>query len=331
MTEHMFDSRTRAAGRALRDELRTHTTEWLRTERRAVVRERRRLKARELAIVAVLDERHAADAADTSVSARTARDSLEVARALEALPAIAQRADAGDLSWDQLKPLVEVATPETDRAWAAKAPRWAPADLQRLTRASRVVTAEDAAARREARELRWWDDHARGGVAWRGFLPDVDGVLAKRVFEEMTSRMRPAKGAPWDTLAHRGAEATAEALLPGARVVEHHDDAKPVDHGAGRITIPVALAREIDRRDPHCRFTGCERTRGLQYHHLILVSRGGRTVRTNVIRLCAVHHRLMEPHGTQRLAGDPDQPDGLMLEHLVGAGADNGVRAGPGP
>ena len=372
MTEHTFDSSFQATGRALRDELRTHTTEWLRNERRAVVREQQRLKARELAIMAVLDERHAAHDADASVSARTARNSLEVARALEALPAIAARADAGDLSWDQLQPLVEVATPETDRAWAAKAHRWAPADLQRLARASRVVTAEDAAARREARELRWWDDHARGGVAWRGFLPDVDGVLVKRVFEDMTSRMRPAKGAPWDTLAHRGADAlvelctkwadatpvrrsrplvvihrsadggadvdgipiadtTVEAILPCARVVEHRDDTPPLDHGSGRITIPVALAREIDRRDPHCRFPGCERSRGLQYHHLVPVSRGGRTIRTNVVRLCPVHHRLMEPHGTERLVGDPDRPDGLLLEHLVGAGAGNGVRAGPGP
>jgi len=32
----------------------------------------------------------------------------------------------------------------------------------------------------------------------------------------------------------------------------------------------------------------------------------------------------MEPHGTERLVGDPDQPDGLRLIHV---GAD--TRAGP--
>lgn len=367
MTEQVFDYSDRGDGRALRDELRTHTTEWLRTERTALVREQQRLKALELAVVGVLDERHAAPAPDASVSARNARDSLEVARALEALPAIADRAHVGELSWDQLKPLVEVATPETDRAWAAKASRWAPADLQRLARAAKVVTAEDAAARREARELRWWDDPARGGVVWRGFLPDVDGVIVKRVLEDMTSRMRPAKGEAWESLAHRGADAlvelctkwadatpvrrsrplvvlhrgadrsadvdgipiadaTIDAVLPRSRVVEQRDDAPATDHGVGRISIPVALARELERRDPHCRYPGCERTRGLQYHHLVPVCRGGRTIRTNVVRLCAEHHRLMEPHGIERLVGDPDRPDGLRLVE-VGVEA----RAGPEP
>lgn len=367
----MFDIRDGAAGptdgRALGDELRTHTTEWLRHERRAVVRAQQRLKARELAIVAVLDERDAASAPDAAVSAKTARETIEVARALHDLPAIDDRAHAGEISWDQLKPLVEIATPATDAAWARKAPGWAPADLQRRARAGRLVTSADAAARREARELRWWDEPDTGMVAGRFRLPDVDGVLVRRVFEDMTARMRPAKGEPWDSRAHRGADAlvelctkwadatpvrrsrplvvlhraaggrgdvdgipiadaTLDALAPIARVVEQHDDAPATDHGDGRIAIPAVLARELERRDPHCRYPGCERTRGLQYHHLEPVCRGGRTTRTNVVRMCAVHHRMMEPQGNERLVGDPDRPDGLTLVEI---GAD--PRAGPAP
>ena len=64
----MFDTAEPTAGgadgRTLRDELRTHTTDWLRGERRTVVRAQQRLKARELAIVAVLDERGAASIPD---------------------------------------------------------------------------------------------------------------------------------------------------------------------------------------------------------------------------------------------------------------------------
>ncbi len=361
MTEQVFDARTYC------DELRTHSTEWLQARRRELVRDQRRLRVEELAVTRVLDERRALSDADPTVSARTTRDTIEVARALEALPAIAERAYAGELSWDQLKPLVEVATSETDRRWASKASRYAPADLQRLARTAKIVSTEDAAARREARELRWWDEPSSGMVAGRFRLPDVDGVLVKRVFEEMTSRMRPAKGEQWDSLAHRGADAlvelctrwadatpvrrsrplvvihrsadgqtdvdgipiadtTVDSLVPRARVVEQHDDAPATDHGAGRLAIPAALTRELDRRDPHCRYPGCERTRGLQYHHLVPVCRGGRTIRTNVVRLCAVHHRLMEPTGWERLVGDPDRPDGLTLVH-VGAEA----RAGPAP
>jgi len=360
MSEHTFAYQDRL------DELRTHSSEALRARRGELVREQRRLHVEELAVTRVLDERGVGPDPEPGMTARGARETLEVARALETMPAIAQAAHAGTLSWDQVKPLVEVATPATDAEWAERAPRWAPADLQRQARAAKVVTAEDAAARREARELRWWDDPARGGVSWRGFLPDVDGVLAKRVFEAMVERMRPPKGEAWDTLAHRGADAfidlcqnyadvtptrrhrplivvhtsgagaevdgipialeTLEQIRQDARVVEQRDDAPVIDYGTGRFAVPAELARIIEHRDPHCRYPGCERTWRLQNHHLTPVSWDGHTTRTTVVRLCALHHKRMEPHGNQRLVGDPDQPDGLRL---IQVGAD--ARAGPDP
>ncbi len=86
-------------------ELRTHETPWLRDERARVVTERRRLEVRELAITRVLDERatREREAEDDLIgasrdSARTARQKVEVARALEALPAIAAKAEVGELS-----------------------------------------------------------------------------------------------------------------------------------------------------------------------------------------------------------------------------------------
>jgi hypothetical protein len=364
MNEHTFDTQRDPEGEA--DELRCHTTAWLQTEHGSVVRAQQRLKARELAIVAVLDERRSIPEPTPGMSARAVRDTVEVARSLTSLPAIAARVQAGDLSWDQIKPLVEVATPATDAAWAERAPNWAPADLQRQARAAKVVTAEDAAARREAREVRWWHDTARGGVSWRGFLPDVDGVLVKHVFEELVGRMRPPKGEAWDTLAHRGADAfvdlcqnyadvtptrrhrplvvahtngksaevdgipiaqeTLDHLRDEARVVEQRDDAPAIDYGPGRKSIPAELARIVEHRDPHCRYPGCERTRGLQRHHLTPVGWDGTTSRKTVVRLCCEHHQRMEPHGTERLVGDPDLPDGLRL---VRVGSD--ARAGPAP
>jgi len=376
MNEHTFDTVTEdgpedgpEAGlvyRELVDELRTQPTEWLRAEHRSAVREQRRLKARELAILSVLDERRSIPEPTPGMSARAVRDSLEVARALESLPAIAETAHSGALSWDQLKPMVEIATPESDAEWAERGPTWAPADLQRRARAARVVTAEDAAARREARELRCWSDPDAGMVAGRFRLPDVDGVLVKSILEEMAERMRPAKGQPWDRLEHRMADAfvdlcqnyadvtstrrhrplvvvhtngesaevdgiplateTFEQLSDGARVVEQRDDAPVVDYGTGRFAIPAELTRILEHRDPHCRYPGCERTRRLERHHLTPVGWNGTTSRSTVVRLCAEHHHRMEPHGTERLVGDPDQPDGLRL---IQGGAD--ARAGPAP
>jgi hypothetical protein len=171
----------------------------------------------------------------------------------------------------------------------------------------------------------------------------------------MAERMRPEKGMPWDSLAHRKADAlvelcsnyagvktakrakplivihtnserteaevdgiplaadTVEELLFDARVVTQDDAAPATDYGDGRIAIPVALQRELARRDRHCRYPGCEHTRGLQAHHLEPVAWGGRTSRTLMVLLCPLHHGRMEPHGCERLVGDPDLPDGLRL------------------
>ena len=115
------------------EELRRHRTEWLRAERTRVVTEQRRLHVRELAVTRVLDERGAlGPLPDATVSARTAKATVDVARELESLPAIAAAAASGSVSWDQLQPLVEIATPDSDREWAARAPGLAPIDLQRI-------------------------------------------------------------------------------------------------------------------------------------------------------------------------------------------------------
>jgi hypothetical protein len=233
-----------------------------------LVREQRRLRVEELAVTRVLDERHVERVPEAGLTHRAVREELEVARALESMPAIAEAAAKGSLSWEQLEGVVEVATPATDSEWAERAPNTLPADLQRQARGARVVTPEDAAARREARELRCWTDPEAGMVNGRFRLPDVDGVLVKSVLE------------------------TVEQLRAEARVVEQRDDAPVVDHGPGRIPIPAALTRTLE------------------------------------------HHKKMEPHGTERLLGDPDRPDGLRLVQVherVDAATRESARAGPAP
>ena len=104
------------------DELRCHDNEWLRAERTRVVVEQRRLKVREVAITKVLDERDALDPVpDGSVSTRTAKATIDVARALDSVPAIAQVAHDGELSFEQLEQVVRLATSDTDQEWARRA------------------------------------------------------------------------------------------------------------------------------------------------------------------------------------------------------------------
>lgn len=197
-------------------ELRCHSVDWLRSRLDSVIAAQRSLKVEELALRRVLDERGDADLAEDALrgrhneSPRTARQTLEMARRLEAVPAIAASAHAGALSSDQLVPLLQVATAADDAEWARRAPSYSPFELERLARNRRGVTAAEAAARREARELKWWWRRDTGMLAVRGEIPDVEGALVRAVFERMTDRMRPARGQPWDTLAHRGADALVD-------------------------------------------------------------------------------------------------------------------------
>jgi len=359
------------------DAMRCHSTKSLRSVVADARREQQRWYLEELAATRVLDDRHAFDATpDPSVSTRTAKTNREVARSLESLPKIAAAAWDGELSKDQLVPVTEVATPATDGEWAQRGCRTAPVDLQRRARATRTVTAADAAARRAARYMTCWRDADKGMVFGRWALPDVDGVLVEKVLDRMAERMRPGKGMAWDSLAHRKADAfvdlcthyadvqttkrskplivihtncdaigtdvaasdiegipiaeeTVQQVLTDARIVEHDDAAPVIDYGDGRMTIPVALERELTRRDPHCRYPGCERTRGLQSHHLDPVTWNGHTSRTHVVRLCSEHHPRMEPHGTERLVGDPDLPDGLRVVAVTKSKNPKRTRAGP--
>src|ERR1019366_10341407 len=88
-----------------------------------------------LSAVAELDRRKAwrIDGATTmvawlvqrcSVTASTARDWVSVAEKLASLPKISESLSQGKLSFDQIKPLVQVAKPDTDARLAEAATKW---------------------------------------------------------------------------------------------------------------------------------------------------------------------------------------------------------------
>src|SRR5262245_11767006 len=117
------------------DELRTNPNEVLRSRIAEARREQQRWRLEELAATRVLDDRGALEQMpDRTISSRTEKTNVEVARALESRPALAAAAHDGALSWDQLQPLCELATPETDAEWAQRGQTLAPVDLQRRVR-----------------------------------------------------------------------------------------------------------------------------------------------------------------------------------------------------
>ena len=215
------------------DDFRTWPTERLRVARDDAAREERRWMMRRIAMDRVLDERRATDGRDAvewiaardGVRTQQARAEVEVARALEELPAIGAAAEAGDLSMAQLESIVQLATPATDAAWATRGKQAAPSDLARMARRQRAITPEEMAARREAREFRWWRTGEMLRV--RGSIPDLDGVLVESVFEHLIEQLRPAKGEAWDTRAHRGADALVGVSRAATQGVAGMPEASP--------------------------------------------------------------------------------------------------------
>ena len=194
------------------DELRCWPTDRLRKELDALVYEQRQLRTKELAVLRVLDERGQIDPTLDAAgeSARTVRDKLETARALESLPEIAAAAYEGDLSPEQLSAVTRFADEATDAEWARRAPNVAPSELARMARNAVKPSTEDSRARYEARSLRMWWTPDKGMLHLHGQLPDVMGAQVEATITKLTEQMKPGKGQAWDRFEHRAADALHE-------------------------------------------------------------------------------------------------------------------------
>ncbi len=107
----------------LLDELRCWETERLQRERARVIREKRRLEARELALTKVLDERRAVpkdQPARDGESEATARRKRETAEKLANLPHLGDAALNGELSSEQLHPAADLADEDSDEEWSRR-------------------------------------------------------------------------------------------------------------------------------------------------------------------------------------------------------------------
>jgi hypothetical protein len=191
------------------DELRCWPTDRLRRELDALVGEQRRLRTKELAVLRVLDERGQVDATVEAAgeSARTVRDKLDTARAIESLPEIAAAAYEGALSAEQLSSVTKLADEFSDAEWARRAPNVAPVELARLARNAVKPSTEDSRARYEARSLRMWWTPDKGMLHLHGQLPDVMGATFEATIQKLSDQRKPAKGQAWDSLEHRAADA----------------------------------------------------------------------------------------------------------------------------
>jgi hypothetical protein len=92
---------------------------------------------------------------------------------------------------------------------------------------------------------------------------------------------------------------TARRLACDARVQTVIEDEHGQPLALGRISREptAAMARQLRYRDGECRFPGCGARQFTQAHHIVWWRRGGTTDLSNLLLICAFHHKLVHEHG----------------------------------
>ena len=127
------------------------------------------------------------------VAAATAREWVTAAAKLQELPKISDALAKGRLSFDQVKPLVEVAKPETDATLAEQATHWSAKQVRELATAARNQNEEQATGSFARRFLRF-DDRRR---SLAGMLPADQYAVVKSALVARASR-RVGDRTPFD-------------------------------------------------------------------------------------------------------------------------------------
>ena len=350
--------------------------------------------ARFLAVVGEYDQRRGWEAWDChnmamwlswkcAISPVTARQQVQVARALREMPLLEERfAAAGQLSYSQVRAISRAATPETVASLVEFAGYCTAAQLESITRAfrrSRRAAEETAESRQASRYFRYHHDDD-GNVVGTFRIPAEAGAVLVAAIEEATDladikeadsqRARDPHGAASLDALIDLVTAGAQALHPGADtpadtryllqvIVEQAVlDNPDIDHNPGNYTtrpstadpagvcqvakgpgLSAHTARRVacdatvttitqdslgnlldlgrkrrtvsrlqklalQRRDRHCQYPGCSRTR-TDAHHVVHWADGGPTNLTNLLSLCSRHHHLLH-EGRYTIATSPE-------------------------
>jgi hypothetical protein len=185
-----------------------------------------------------------------SVTASTAREWVTAAEKLESLPKISEALSQGKLSFDQIKPLVQVAKPDTDARLAEAATQWSAKQVKELAVAAQQQSDSQAAGSYSRRFLRF-NDRRR---SFSGVLPEDHYARVKGALTADAAR-RPKIGT---TFEQRMSDALVERCSrdeqggpPSKRTtVVVHADLTFLAGGAGSAELDVLgpLSPEVVRR-----------------------------------------------------------------------------------
>ncbi|MGH2983971.1 MAG: DUF222 domain-containing protein, partial [Solirubrobacterales bacterium] len=124
-----------------------------------------------------------------AVTPRAAREHVRVARRLEVLPRVHEEFAHGRLSYSKVRALTRVADPDTEEDLIELATHATAAQLERVVRGLRRVSAAAADEQHAERYLvcSWEDD---GSLSVRGQLPPEDAALFLKALDASHDRLR---------------------------------------------------------------------------------------------------------------------------------------------
>ena len=188
-----------------------------------------------------------------ALNPRSAREQVRVARALRELPAIRAEFEAGALSYSKVRALTRVADREAEGDLIELARHATAAQLERMVRAARRVTAAEAHEQARDSFVRWsWDDED-GCLCLHAKLPPEEGALFLRALDAAREALAEQRSDERDERrdeAHDGSagpldasEPSGSAEPPGAPA----DQAPPSPSNAESL---VAIAEHALARPP---------------------------------------------------------------------------------
>jgi hypothetical protein len=178
---------------------------------------------------------------------RSARDWVEVAHALEDLPAIGTEFAEGRLLFDQVKFACRLATPETDGQWAMEARKHSASRLEVMARRNREITAAESNEAHRQRFLRMrWDPDQRL-LRYRGCLPDEQGALFEAAINRLVDQIgrNPVTGV-YDEFDARASDALVQMASQSLGSDADPDRATVVVHVSAEALITRAGSGEVE-------------------------------------------------------------------------------------
>lgn len=159
-----------------------------------------------------------------------ARQLLEVAHALETLPAIATAFEEGRLSWGQIVPLVRIATPESDEGLAERAQGIDATQLEAAARRMRRVPREQVDDAHDRRFLSWGWSLDQSSLRLQGRLPADQGAAVVTALERIADQVPHHTGDRFNSREERRADALAEMASSSLAADSDPDRATVVVH-----------------------------------------------------------------------------------------------------